>query len=95
MQDERINVLGDDAKANLINELQKEKTETVVLEDGKTTEVQVQDLDPKEIQKQSLEKHNKAYNLPEVGTEFSINGQIFKITYVNEGRKRLSAEPVV
>lgn len=29
--------------------------------------------------------------LPEVGTMFTIEKQLFKITYINQGRKRISA----
>jgi len=31
-------------------------------------------------------------NLPEIGKRFYIDGQLFKVTYVNLGRKRFSAE---
>jgi len=29
---------------------------------------------------------------PDIGTIFALNNQLFKITYVNQGRKRISAE---
>jgi len=31
--------------------------------------------------------------LPQVGTKFFIEGIEFKVTYVNEGKKRISAVP--
>ena len=45
-------------------------------------------LDPKD------EKENKP-KLPEIGTRFNIQGQSYKVVYVNEGKNRFSAEPCI
>jgi hypothetical protein len=33
--------------------------------------------------------------LPDTGTVFSINGAMYKVTYVNIGKTRFSASPVI
>lgn len=33
--------------------------------------------------------------LPNTGTIFSINGVMYKVTYVNEGKVRFSASPIL
>ncbi len=40
---------------------------------------------------QKLNKNEKV--LPEVGTKFMVKGHTYKVTYVNKGQKRFSAEP--
>jgi len=37
---------------------------------------------------------DKKTGLPQVGTRFMIEGNSFKVVYVNEGKKRFSASPV-
>jgi len=73
------------------------KLENVHMGD-KDIKVATDELNIEDLQDEVKTKYQKArgeVSLPEVGLEFSINGQIFKVTYVNEGKKRLSVEPVV
>jgi len=39
------------------------------------------------------EKKEKEIKLPLLGTKFMIMGQEYVVTYVNEGKKRFTAEP--
>lgn len=60
--------------------------------------VPTEKLDYKKSKEETLKKFQESrekISLPVVGTVFSINGQMFRITYVNKGKKRLSIEPVI
>ena len=39
------------------------------------------------------EPEKKEPELPQMGTKFMINGQEYKVCYINHGKKRFSAEP--
>lgn len=94
----KIVVVGDHTpKGEMINRL-NQQTEVVQIDENKTTEVGVEELNMENLQKDAMKKYNEAKNqivLPEVGTQISINGQIFQVTYVNEQKKRFSVEPVI
>jgi len=82
-----------------IAEINKGEEFEVVSVGDKNIEVATEELKNLEgLQDEAMKKYQEKrgeISLPEVGTEFSISGQIFKVTYVNEGKKRLSVEPVV
>ena len=52
----------------------------------------VDDEKPKIIEKAPVQK-KKEITLPPVGEKFMVNGQTYKVCYVNAGKKRFSAEP--
>jgi len=39
------------------------------------------------------EKEKEKPKLPKIGTKFMIEGQEYKVVYINEGKNRFSAEP--
>ncbi len=52
-----------------------------------TSEEIKESLEPKKVEIPQL--------LPDTGTIFSINGVMYKVAYVNTGKNRFSASPVI
>lgn len=63
---------------------------------GKKIELDVKELDKEQLmddkQKQHEEQMAREGNLPEIKTIFSIENQLFIITYINYGKNRISCE---
>ena len=62
---------------------------------GRQINIDTQNIDPKQIQTQT-QKEKEEYlaqqeKLPDAKTIFRIEGQLFMVTYVNYGKKRISA----
>jgi hypothetical protein len=76
-------------------------SEEVTFSDGVGGEIKVQTnpATSEEIKESiSLQKTENIVStqiLPSIGTIFSIAGNIYKVTYVNEGKNRFSASPVL
>jgi len=41
----------------------------------------------------SVKKEEEKSKLPKIGTKFMVEGQEYKVVYLNEGKNRFSAEP--
>ena len=79
-------------------EMIKMGDEMEVINVEKDDDVHIELPSAEKLKDKAIKKFEKARRevvLPEIGTQFSIGGQVFKVTYINEGRKRLSVEPVV
>lgn len=77
-------VVGDDSeiKDKLVEVLEKEDIEPILDQTEET----------KPVNKEQIVK-KKEVVLPPMGSKFMIAGNSYKVTYINEGKHRFSAEP--
>jgi len=95
--DNKVEIVGN-GKSEIIKNALEKQTETIQIDKDTISEVKIKNLNPEEMKKETLKKYKESMDkviLPNIGTEFSIAGQIFKVTYINKGKKRISAEPMV
>jgi len=63
---------------------------------GKEIELDVNNLDQEQFKENMQEKHEEQWaeqgKLPDIKTIFSIGNQLFIITFINPGNKRISCE---
>lgn len=69
----------------------------VIFKDQEGNEIPVATVSatPDEIKESLAPKQGIPQLLPDTGTIFSINGVMYKVTYVNTGKTRFSASPIL